>query len=386
MNKFEIHISHDAEGKYAVVGHVGIGHVHSHSSYVQDDSVGFAVVAYLMREALGVDTRIKSVEADINTGNIKVTTYAGGVGESFSRRGITPREGVMIESIIDEDGIYTQNLAIKAFGRMYGQGVTTVPVALQGAIALAVLDSFYKSHPKVYITTEKYEGLIDKMAAMVVDINGIPVSLLLNINGNEGGIGPNEDNEGNTAYGPKEVLMKKLNIDMVPNIIVESKAFIPRLCGALEKPTYLIRAEADVDNVDLAKAMVTSAEKLKLTYLFLDDALPKVEGQLKKATKDLGDIIINLGEKLKSADSSKDKVEIMAELAKVVSEDAGGVTFMSNDINKEVRSAGIVPGLSSILSMIVPRSYINHWLIPRLEIEDLLGYVQIITETITTLK
>ncbi len=382
MGNYKIKISSNDKGEYAIAGHVGIGHVHSHSSYVQDDSVGFAVVSYLMREVLRVDTRIKSVEADIKTGNIKVTTYTNGVGESFSSRGITPIEVSMLEKAINEDGIYSQNVAIKVFGRMYGQGVTTVPVALQGAIALAVLDSFCKCSSNVHYTNRKYEGLIDKMAAIVVDINDIPVSLLLTINGNEGGIGPNEDNEGNTTYGPKGALMKKLDMDKVPTIIVESKAYIPTLSRGINKSTYLIRAQSGIDNISLAKRMIDSAGKLKLSYQFLDNALPRIKGQLKKATIDFADNIIELAENLKAAESSQKKVEILSKLTRLVSEDAGGVTFMSNEIHEEVRAAGIVPGLSSILSMIVSEEYIKYWKIPMLEKEELLGYIDIIVNSL----
>ena len=91
---------------------MGVGHVHSHSSFVQDDSAGFAVVASLMREILKVDTRIKCIKGDILKGDIVVETYEGGIGRTFCRRGITPMELELMDRAIDEDGIYTQRTAI----------------------------------------------------------------------------------------------------------------------------------------------------------------------------------------------------------------------------------------------------------------------------------
>jgi len=380
MDNCTISISDKKQGLLAVVGHVGVGHVHSHSSFVQDDSAGFAVVASIMKRALKVDTRIKSVIGDSVTGTITVETYEGGIGRTYSRRGLTPYEIELLNRVVDEDGIYTQTIAIKALGRMYGQGVMETAVSLQGAIALSMLDSFYKKAPDiVYITTEKFEGLIDKMAATVVDINGIPVSLLLNINGSDGGIGPNEDNEGNTILGQKGELMKILGMDKVPNIIVESKAYIPDMAKNIQKNTFLFRAQDEIDNLSVANALVDAAEYLDIPYILKTDSLPLVKGQLEKATKDFAEKIVNLGECLKLSDTSKDKVSYIAEIAKLISEDAGGISFMSNSLHEVVRSAGIVPGTAAIISLLVPQEYINYWKIPILDQEDVSKYLEIIS-------
>ncbi|MEG2018815.1 MAG: hypothetical protein RR128_10200 [Clostridium sp.] len=383
MINHKITLSERCMGKYAVFGHVGVGHVHSHSSYVQDDSVGFAVASMMMREALGCDTRIKEIRAEVESGKIIVTTNGGGIGESYSSRGITPWEKKLLENAVGHDGIYTQNIAIKVFGRMYGQGVTTAPVAFQGAIALAVLNTFEKSSDKVISTRDKYQGLIDKMTAMVVEINGIPVSVMAVINGNEGGIGPNEDNEGNTAAGPKGNLIRQFKMDEVPTIIVESKAYILKLCKDLEETTFLIRAEKSIDNSELGKKLSEATMGLKLPFCFKDNLMPIEENHLKKSTMEFADRIIALGENLRKSESSKEKVEILFNLSKLVSEDAGGVTFMSNDIHNMVRSAGIIPGKSAILSMIVPREYINYYSIPILESEEAERLMNIIARTVT---
>ncbi|MCM0709121.1 hypothetical protein NBH08_30270 [Faecalicatena sp. BF-R-105] len=61
-------------GHFGIIGHVGVGHVHSHSGYVQDDSAGFAAAACLLRRAFPVDTTIVHAQADPNTGCITIIT------------------------------------------------------------------------------------------------------------------------------------------------------------------------------------------------------------------------------------------------------------------------------------------------------------------------
>jgi hypothetical protein len=379
MKDYFIKVSEKNTGVLAVLGHAGIGHVHSHSGFVQDDSAGFAVVAAIMREAFKVDTTIRTVTGNIKTGAITVETYEGGIGTSHTRRGLTPYEVLMLKRAEGEDGIYTQTVAVKIFGRMYGQGAMETPVALQGAIALAVMNSFCKKSPhRIFTTSEKYEGLIDKMAGTVVDINGIPVSLLLNINGSEGGIGPAEDNEGNTSIGQKGEIMNFLGTHGVPNIIVESKSYVPALSREINCSTFLFRGQELIDNTDVAKALAGAASNLGLPYILKTDSLPISKGSLENATKNFALEIIKLGERLSEAHSAVEKTSIIAEIARMVSEDAGGVSFMSNDLHNTARAAGIVPGTASVMSLLVSEDYINYWKIPTLTPEDVEQYMRII--------
>lgn len=374
-----VKVSEKMRGNLAVLGHAGIGHVHSHSGFVQDDSAGFAVVAAIMKEAFNVNTTIRAVTGNPGTGEITVETYAGGIGTSHARRGLTLHEILMLKRAEGEDGIYSQTVAVKTFGRMYGQGAMETPVALQGAIALAVMDSFVRKCPeKVYATNEKYDNLIDKMAGTVVDINGIPVSLLLTINGSEGGIGPAEDNEGNTAMGQKGEIMKLLGIPGVTNIIVESKSYVPALSKGISNNTFLFRGQEKIDNTEVAKALADAAEHLGLPFILKNDSLPISKGSLENATKKFAREIISLGERLSEAQSAADKTSIVAEIARMVSEDAGGVTFMSNNLHDTARAAGMVPGTASVMSLLVPEDYINYWKIPILNPEDVKQYMQII--------
>lgn len=374
-----LRLSRESKCLYGVFGHVGVGHVHSHSSFVQDDSAGFAVVASIIKDSIFADTRIKYIYGDILTGSIVVETYGGGIGKSFAKRGITPMEAALLERALDEDAIYTQKIALKVFGRMYGQGVTETPVALQGAIALAVMDTFLRIAPgHFHYTKKKFANRIDKMAGLIINVNEMPVAFLLNINGSEGGIGPNEDNEGNTAWDEKGEVMNELGMTLVPGIIIESKAYVPAYSKNIKESTFFVRAQVGIDSSLVANALVFAAEKLRVPYILSTNSLPCIPNQLKNAAADFADKVITLGMKLKEVDTSCDKVDIVAELAGLISEDAGGITYMSNSIHEIVRAPGIVPGSAAVLSLLVSEKYKDYWKIPMLEPDDILEYRRII--------
>ncbi len=386
MGDYKLSISSKDKGLFGVVGHVGVGHVHSHSGFVQDDSAGFAVVAAFLRDVIDADTHIKKVEGDPSMGKIFVETYGGGVGVTRARRGLTPWELQLLKRAEDEDGIYSQSVAIKTFGRMYGQGAMEVPVALQGAITLSVMDTLVKQAPHLISVTEsQFPGKIDKMVGMILDVGNVPVSFLLNINGTEGGIGPDEDLEGNTTGGDKGNLMSKLGMLEIPTIIVESKAYIPALKDKISDITFFVRAQKGIDNSYVGNALISALEDLNLSHIFSEEALPQKEGQLQALTSELGNRIIELGQELKKVDLAYDKVNIVAELAKLISEDAGAVTFMSNSLHDVVRGAGMIPGTSAVISMLVPQNYKDYYKIPMLEPMDVRNYQRIILKALKKL-
>ena len=49
------------KGILGISGHAGVGHVHSHSGFVQDDSAGLAVAALILKKAL--PTRLARIQA-----------------------------------------------------------------------------------------------------------------------------------------------------------------------------------------------------------------------------------------------------------------------------------------------------------------------------------
>ncbi|MEG1641826.1 MAG: hypothetical protein RR272_01815 [Synergistaceae bacterium] len=382
-----IKISQAQKAKYAISGHVGVGHVHSHSGFVQDDSVGFAVASLILKKAIDVNTKIANVETDPHTNTITVTTQAGGTATLSPRRGITPREAEIIKEIIGEEALYTQNIAIKALGRIYGQGISEVATTLQGACALAVLNSFKnKLGDKLKITKEKFENKYDVSAGIILDIDETPVSLMLVINGTNGGIGPDEDYEGNTNWSEKGTLIKELGADTIPTVVIESKAFIPSMADKLTENQLMIRAEEGIDCSEMAEALHLSAKELQIPARYEKGLMPMPNGALEKATHAFADKIIEQAEKLKTIDLAKDKTEIVAELAKLISEDAGGVTFMSNSVNDKVRGAGILPEITAVLSMVTTKEYQSYWKIPQLEEKEANNYISVIIEAINKLK
>ena len=50
-----IKLSTAKQGLYGISGHVGVGHVHSHCGFVQDDSTGFAVAASILQKAVPIE-------------------------------------------------------------------------------------------------------------------------------------------------------------------------------------------------------------------------------------------------------------------------------------------------------------------------------------------
>ena len=96
-----IKLSAAKQGVYGISGHVGVGHVHSHCGFVQDDSAGFAVAASLLQRAVPLDTTIAKVDVDLPSGSITITTAAGGQGTVAARRRFTPAESELAQKALD---------------------------------------------------------------------------------------------------------------------------------------------------------------------------------------------------------------------------------------------------------------------------------------------
>ena len=377
----DVKLSLEKKGKFGIVGHVGVGHVHSHSGFVQDDSAGFAVAASFLQKATGIDLTIKTVAVDLTEKTITVTTKSGGSGTVSARRGITPVEKELSQRAVGQNAIFTQRTAVRTFGRIYGQGVLEVPVALQGACALAVLDSFSKSlGDKLLLVKENYSNKYDTFAGTVIEVDGIPISLMLVINGTNGGIGPDEDYEGNTSWTGKGKMMETLGLLSIPSAVIESKAFIPAMADSVNTNQFMVRAQKDVDCTTLGKALFAAGKENNIPIRFEDNLMPLKEGALKTATEEFADRVIKAAEELRSVDLSSDKTRLSAELAKLVSEDAGGVTFMSNSINDKVRGAGTLPVITAVLSMVTTSEYQKEILIPQVEEKDIENYMTVIFE------
>jgi hypothetical protein len=357
--------------RIAVAGHAGIGHVHGYAGFVQDDSGGFVTVGVILRELLGSDTRVSEARADPDSNLITITTVDGGTATSSPRRGITPAEARLIEGLTGHDALFCQSLAVTTMGRIYGQGALETPVALEGALANAVLDGFNrKAQGRFKLVEESIPGNCGLLGGMTAQEGDVRVAYLASVNYTRGGLAPVEDLEGNVALGSKATLMQELHMLKCPTIVVEGKAYLPSISDGLPENTLLVRAQEGIDNVVVAQALSESAQELGYPVMLRDDLLPYAKGSVREQTMDLARRIRHCTERLKASKLAWEKAQIVAELAQLVSQDAGAITCLSDSVHDLVRGAGLIPGTAAVLSLLVSRSYYEHWKIPLFEPED----------------
>ena len=369
------------QGTLGLMGHVGVGHVHSNAGFIQDDSVGFTLAAGLLKEAFPISTQVRRVWAE--EGTFFVETEEGGVGSAVARRGITAHEARLAEAAKGADALFSQGLVQSVFGRMYGQGVMEHAAALQSALCLAVVESFRLAHgSSLVFGNEGMEGNIGLCVGGIIDVAGVSVSVMATINATEGGVGPVEDREGNICIGGKAEVMGCLGMDRMPTIIVESKAYVPALCKDLKEDTLWVRFNRDYDNPVVGEAMVEAGDMLGLDVMHSDTAYPRSETDMRHASQDLAKKIAVLGDALYLAGTSVEKVRIISELAILVSEDAGGVTFMTEGLHAKVAGGGLMPGTSAVLSMAVSRQSLKMMGVPELTVQDAKNYRKLLLKTI----
>ncbi len=368
-----------------VSGHAGAGHVHSHSGFIQDDSAGFAVAASLIGMACPADTIIREVTIKADT--VEVRTGGGGTGRATARRGFTPYEAELVTRAVGLDGIFSQAAAFRSLGRIYGQGVMEAPVALQTAICLAVIDTFSRHYPNIVITSgEGVKGNVGACMGAVLDVEGVCVAVMAVLNATEGGLGPVEDLEGNVSYFQKGQLMKRLGLDHVPTIVLETKAYIPAVSDALVEDCLWVRYNDKFDNPAVGKALITAAENLGLTVMHADMAYPRHSGEMSKTTAEFAMRVIETGNKIKSARTASEKVYLVGQLALLVSQDAGGITYMTDRLHEIAAGAGIIPGMSAVLSMTVSKETIDRDKIPEFTADDNLRYLDVTLEALRILS
>lgn len=364
----------------AITGHAGAGHCHSHNRYTQDDSGGLAVTLYLLSEATGVSLTIADI--DIKTGingYFEITTESGGVSRTYPRRGITLQEAKLAYNILGEEAICSQSLVTSVFGRFYGQGISESPVSLQTAIANAAINSFHRNYPENFIYGEEsITGNCGSFTATILDINNIPTAVMALVNATDGGIGPNEDLEGNCYAGGKGEAMKKLGMIDIPTIIVEGKVYTPLYCDQLKNNTFLIRADMIDDNPIVANAMYDAAVSIGEHSQFRKDIMKRTPNAFAKMSNDFGKRIVDAGERLAVASTSYDKVRIVAEIAEMISQDAAGITFMSNDLHGVIGGIGLMPATAAVISYLVTKEYHERYIMPYLTVGDLIKFVNII--------
>jgi hypothetical protein len=359
--------------------------VHSHSGFIQDDSAGFAAAASLIGMAYPVDTIIQNVSIESDT--VEVQTCGGGNGLATARRGFTLYEKELVKRAIGLDGLYSQAAAFRSMGRIYGQGVMEAPVALQTAICLAVIDTFSRRYPDIIFTSgEGIKGNVGACMGTIIDVDGVCVAAMAVLNATEGGIGPVEDLEGNLNFFQKGRLMKKIGLDGVPTIVLETKAYIPSISDTLDEDCFWIRYNREFDNPTVGKALISATRNLGLPLLHSDTAYPRYSGEMLKTTTEFALKIIRIGEKIKNARTASEKVSLVSDLAVLVSQDAGGITYMTERLHEIVAGAGIIPGMAAVLSMAVSKKNIDRYKIPEFTSIDNKHYLDIMINALKILS
>ena len=374
----KISLSSSKEGIIGLAGHAGIAHAHGANGYQQDDSAGFCAAGTLAAMALGVDTHVRDISC--TTESITVTLSGGGSATTCPRRRVTPQEAGMMKKAEGCDALFSQGNAASVFGRVYGQGAGEPAACFQAALSLAVIDAFKKASPeKVLIVPESSDnaGII---MGTVIDYGDIPVAVVIPVNYTAGGIGPDEDYEGNYMHGLKGEMMKELGFPL-PTIVAESKVY-SFLSDRMEKDSFLIRYSREKGNEAVALALETSCRELELPYMLRDDLLSYDGYGFQSLAVKFAEKLENHAFALRNTEKASVKVRIIAELARMVSEDAASFTYMSRNIFTAASSPGLQPGTAAVLSMVVCRQHIIDNVIPLISEAERDSYVKIILNAI----
>lgn len=360
------------KARLGIVGHAGCGHANSHLGFIQDDSGGLAAVLTLWQRLTGVDLTITSVRAEVGMeGSFTVETASGGVATATARRGVTPYEARLAQAVVGEQAICTQALAVRAFGRILGQGAMEAPVALQTAIANAAIRSLKAANPdEVEIFDEGVEGNCGLGACASFRIHGLDVSMMALVNATVGGLGPNEDVEGNVDLYGKTGAMARFGLRDVPTFLIEGKVCAGPISPIIDVPTFLIRAYPTDDNPVVAEAYMRAAKRLGYPAVYREELLQRSPDAMRRLTETMGEKLVALGEELKAARTSAEKVRIAAEVHRFASEDLGGITFMSDDIHRVMGGVGQIPGTTACMSLFIPKAEQLRTVLPVLSTAD----------------
>jgi hypothetical protein len=335
--------------------------------------------------AYPVETRIRRVAV---TGDaIEIVTTGGGTGRAVARRGFTPFEAELAQRAVGLDGLFSQGIAFRCMGRVYGQGVREAPVALQTAVCLAVINTFARNHPDgILVSAEGIDTNVGACMGAVLDIDGISTAVMAVLNATAGGLGPVEDLEGNLSFFEKGRLMDRIGLSGLPTIILESKAYVPSVSDALEADAFWVRYNREVDNPAVGKALVAAVTHAGLPLLQSDTAYPRGTGEMRRNAVLLGRKIAALGQQIERATSAAEKVRLVGELAILVSQDAGGVTYMTEAVHEIAAGGGLVPGTSAVLSMAVANPTLARCPVPDFTKADALNYLAVTGEAIQILS
>lgn len=367
-----------------IVGHAGCGHANSHCGFIQDDSGGLCATLRILQMATNIDLTISKVDVQSGRhGRFRVTTAAGGVGEAAPRRGITPFEAELAQRCVGEQAVCTQSLAMKCFGRTLGQGAMEVPVSLQAAIANAALDTFAKALPQFFLYgSEDLDDNFGRLLGCVLDVDGVTVSLLALCNATRGGLGPNEDIEGNVNMAGKAAIMEKLFLDNLPSILVEGKVCAEPVSSQIKVDTFVTRAYPGDDNTVVSRCLLEAGHDLGYPIVYPRELLARAPAAMRELTHQMGMHIARLGERFAQARTSAEKVRLAAEINLYASQELGGVTFMSDHIHELMGGVGAIPGTTGCLSLFISHDELEKVVYPSLTMQDADRYAKLILTTV----
>jgi hypothetical protein len=133
------------------------------------------------------------------------------------------------------------------------------------------------------------------MAGTVLDIGGIPVSVLGTVNASEGGLGPNEDLEGNSPVGRKGKLMADLGMLTLPTIVVEGKVYTPKFCSGLKAGPFWSGPTTKPTIPMWPRPSPGQRRNWGYPVMVLRDVMARVPGAMKAQTIQLAERVIALG-------------------------------------------------------------------------------------------
>jgi hypothetical protein len=302
----------------------------------------------------------------------------GGTGRAFARRGFTPFEAELAQRAVGLDGLFSQGLAFRCMGRVYGQGVLEAPVALQTAACIAVINTFARNYPDgILVSAEGIDVNVGACMGTVLEIDGISTAVMAVLNATAGGLGPVEDLEGNLSFCEKGRLMDRIDLSCLPTIILESKAYVPSVSDTLEEDSFWVRYNKEFDNPAVGQALIAAVEHAGLPQLQSDTAYPRNTGEMRNNAVLLGRKIIALGQQIERAKSAAEKVRLVGELAILVSQDSGGMTYMTDAVHEIAAGGGLVPGTAAVLSMAVSRATLERCLVPDFTRTDAMHYLTV---------
>lgn len=160
----------------------------------------------------------------------------------------------------------------------------------------------------------------------------------------------------------------------LPTIVIEAMIYSAAYSKDLDQGSFLVKSDSEADNEFVAASIVYAANILGFPVLRDSQSMARIAGALEQKTQQLGGKISALGKSLGQAQYSREKVGILAELAELVSQDGGGISFMSNSLHNIVGGAGVMQGAGAVINYVVPQAYYDNNIIPSLTVNELCKY------------